>query len=242
MLEAGEALNDWKLWGLNLSSTPRIIDELDTGLTNTSYLIQSGQSVYRLRLNSPISQQLGIDRHLELTILTLLEPLGITPRLLFSGLDFSYSIFEYIEGQVCTTEDIKKPEYTRRLSHLITKYQTLGDDLPNRNYLDYLDSYIAQLDSNALSSGEWARLNRFQKRLNKTKGYWPSSRLCHHDLIASNIIDTGDNLYILDWEYAAKGCGDLDYLSLNTNSLPAPNGDCKELAYWLNTLWSRVQL
>ena len=43
--------------------------------------------------------------------------------------------------------------------------------------------------------------------------------LCHHDPLPANIIDAGGRLYMIDWEYAGRGCRGFDYAALSAECL-----------------------
>jgi thiamine kinase-like enzyme len=39
--------------------------------------------------------------------------------------------------------------------------------------------------------------------------------VCHHDPVRSNFVSRADRLYLLDWEYAARGFIAMDYAALS---------------------------
>lgn len=241
MLEVTEALNSWRSWNLGLTRAPVVTQSLSSGLTNRSFIIESGDTRLRLRINSPISIELGVNRETELAIHKALEPLNLAPRYLYADSNFHYSVFEYIGGEVWSRNNLQHLKNQQRVQALIEQYQSVQPDIIERNYLDYLNHYKKQLHPSALNQIDSLRLQKFEAQLLSVGGFWPEACLTHHDLIPENILENEGNLYILDWEYASIGCGKLDYLSAGMDVAKQPNLDCRELAYWLNVLWYRIQ-
>ncbi|MEQ9567548.1 MAG: phosphotransferase, partial [Pseudomonadales bacterium] len=57
--------------------------------------------------------------------------------------------------------------------------------------------------------------------------------LTHHDLIPENIIDDGQRLYIVDWEYAALGHPQLDWCCISGDKTQPVS----KVIDWINRLW-----
>ncbi|MEQ8955980.1 MAG: phosphotransferase, partial [Gammaproteobacteria bacterium] len=84
--------------------------------------------------------------------------------------------------------------------------------LPARNYLDYLQHYWKQLEGTPAATPELtAEWQHFVPELEAFQQSDWTPVLTHHDLIPENIIDDGQRLYIVDWEYAALGHPQLDW-------------------------------
>lgn len=231
-----DILSEYSKWNLGIDTKPEIQHQLKTGLTNTSYVITANQKSFKLRINAINSVNLGINRAREATILARIAPLKITPQHYFNEEHQRYSIFEYIDGKVWQASDLALTENKKRLLRIIHLYQTLSFSSPPRNYLKYLQHYQSQIPNDKLTNNEWQIFFQFMKLLEESTEQWPTPVLCHHDLIPSNIIERDNRLYILDWEYAALGWGELDYLSSGLHdNINHPLS--KQLHYWLNKLW-----
>ncbi|MCP4048527.1 MAG: phosphotransferase, partial [Gammaproteobacteria bacterium] len=42
----------------------------------------------------------------------------------------------------------------------------------------------------------------------------PLTGLCHHDPVVANFVGNSDRLYLIDWEYSARGLRVMDYAAL----------------------------
>jgi aminoglycoside phosphotransferase (APT) family kinase protein len=60
----------------------------------------------------------------------------------------------------------------------------------------------------------------------------------HHDLVPANVLDTGDRLVLIDWEYAAPGHPDIDRWSVDPWRVTEPF--VAEMMDWINGLWERL--
>ena len=236
---AEQCLQHWRQWSENLTREPVIQSMLKGGLTNCNWLVRSELGEWVLRVNHPRSSTLGINRANELRVLKTIANLNISPPLIYSDPNFRYQITAYIPGTVWNLRHLKSAENLDRIQSLIARYQQLPFSCEPRNYLTYLDNYRQQLSDQALTLTDWLRFDQCHQQLQALDGYWPEARLCHHDLVPGNIIETQDQLYLLDWEYAAPGCGELDYLAIGATESVDPLA--RELYFWLNRLWYLVQ-
>ena len=237
--EAEIILRNWRLWSKELSKPPAIVDMIKGGLTNCNWLLRSDVGDWVLRVNHPNSTALGIDRIQEQKILSRVATINLGPTVIYSDPELRYQITSFIPGTVWHVRHLKSTDNQRRLQSLIASYQQLEVPCEPRNYLDYFDNYRQQLSTQALELSEWQRYDSFYQQLVDMGGHWPKPQLCHHDLVPANIIETPDKLYLLDWEYAAPGCGELDYLAIGFDQPFSPLA--KEMNYWLNRLWYLVQ-
>lgn len=232
-------LEQYPSWNLGIRTQPKVLHSLTAGLTNTSYVIEADERKFKLRINAVNSVELGIDREREASILSCLGTLGVTPRQFYNAPEYLYSVFDFIDGKVWCAEDLALAHNKDRLAQTITKYQNLNFDGSARDYIQYLRNYEKQISIEKLEHNEWTRFQRFMQEMVDTRYSWPRPVICHHDLIADNIIESNGRLYILDWEYAALGWGELDFLSTGLHDR-VHHPLSEELNYWLNTLWFLV--
>jgi thiamine kinase len=241
--ELVQALSQRSRWPIEgeLQSPPT---EIKGGLTNRSYLLNINGHQYRLRLNTPAASSLGINRAREVVITKAVHQIGLSPALLFSGDNFSYSLFEYLPGRTWTAADFRNPSQRARLEPIVKQYQALKFDITPRDYIAYLDAYWQQIrDHDILSQEDTERYFEFQVQLEMRTKTWPKFVLSHHDLIPENIIESEAGLTILDWEYASLGHPKLDERHIELIACGAPQHApdiLDQLIHWLNTLWSAV--
>jgi len=233
------ALAAWKDWPLALSAAPSIKARSRAGRTNQSYRLDAPglEGDLWLRLHRPGADQLGIDRDREREITLRTAEVGIGRP--FWHWTVHYSIFPYLEARPWTPADFADADQRARLYPLIERLAGLALEEPRRCYSDYLLHYWRQLVSRSaigpLLRREW-------------DAFWPDLRafdqadwppvLVHHDLIPANVLDTGERLVVIDWEYASMGHADIDRWSLDPESVEDPF--VGEIVDWLDRLWEHL--
>jgi len=56
--------------------------------------------------------------------------------------------------------------------------------------------------------------------------------------VPANVLDRGDELILIDWEYAAMGHPGIDRWSVDPSAIDEPF--IAELMAWINRLWERL--
>ncbi|MDG1694374.1 MAG: phosphotransferase family protein [Porticoccaceae bacterium] len=189
---------------------PKVVKQLEGGLTNTSYLIEAGSERAVLRINNPVASQLGVNRQTEITILKKLDPLGLVPKVYFS--DSSILVSEYIEGFALDSAKTSDPSIKKQIENALQSLQSIDcNDLHVRNYNAYCQEYCSQINALCLNKSIQQKISQIAQVID-TQDWRPV--LCHHDLIPENIILGNKGLIIIDWEYALLGHPQFDYLRI----------------------------
>jgi thiamine kinase-like enzyme len=238
-----QALAQWPDWPLPLTAPPRVEAELKSGRTNQNYRLSApglGDDLL-LRLHRPDAERLGIDRERELLITQTTAEAGIgRPVWHWTG---SFSIFPFIPARPWRASDFSRPAQRDRLWPLIDALAELDIGTPRRRYSDYLQRYWQQLVAESRIDPPLAR---------EWSAFWPdllafdeadwTAGLVHHDLIPANLLDTGNRLVLIDWEYAAMGHPGIDRWTVDPDSI----GDSIDASFiaalmaWINRLWARL--
>lgn len=256
-------LDSWKHWNVEGGDYPTILRTLNGGLTNESVVVLCGSTKVIVRQNSFDSVKLGINRQHEALILDKVSAAGIGPKLLFSSegsylQSLNFSILEYVKGHPWQQEEFYKKKNLPKLKALIAKYQTLkfdatknshsAENLSPFNYAEHIQRYWDQLSKqnpNTIDRLSVDYLSFRQRLLQFQEKAW-APVLAHHDLTPENIIENGDGLMIIDWEYAGLGHSSFDTLFLDAFSIKDPTTPkdyledqdiVEEIIYWINTLW-----
>lgn len=234
-------LDSWRDWSLDLIAGPQVLKPVAGGRTNRNYRLTAPGLSYDLllRLNHPDPEQLGIDRDRERRILELTARAGIGRELIHWDPDRRFALFPYLEARTWTSADWANPKQRQRLWPLVERLGLIELNWPRRRYHGYVHHYWCQLEQSGLTDPRLRQAWRdFEPRLKDfDQADWPV-RLTHHDLIPANILDTGDSLCIIDWEYAAAGHPAIDIWSLNPEAVTEPF--IPELMAWINGLWERL--
>lgn len=230
-----QTLSDWSLWQVSLPGAPRLVRELEGGLTNSSFLVESGAHLGVVRVNAGDALRLGIDRQREFALLRLLQGCGFVPDVWFASSDVL--VTEFVEGRHWRGGDLYRAGRRQQVHQLIQRLQQVAMPSSARrfSYLDHCRGYLSQLagfpgaeEILALAAGidasDWQPV------------------ICHHDLVVENIIETERGLVLLDWEYAGWGHPAMDGVRLFDGDYPHRDAaSLHELQRAMDRLWQAVQ-
>ncbi len=203
------------------------IEPLVGGITNRNYRItEAGGRRLVVRLGEDIPEH-GVMRFNELAAARAAQAAGISPEVIFAGDGFLVSRF--IDGRTFTPVDVRESLNLDRIVELVRRCH---HDIPRhfqgpalffwvfqviRNYLNLLNArdsnpYDVTLDSLA-QKGE-----RLEQALGPVTIVFG-----HNDLLAANLIDDGQRLWLIDWDYAGFNSPLFDLANLASNNEFTPD-------------------
>lgn len=206
-LDLEQALQTYPHWTIDSPAPPSVIQHLDSGLSNDCYLLQVGRERCVLRINSKNSRVMGLDRVNEGVVLAHAAQAGMGPGVFYCSPKQGLLVTRYVTGKHWSQEEAQRQPNIERLS------QTLKQ-------VHYLPAVDKELVPAAVCERYWNAIKaqfviippRFQslrqtmdKVMQRAAIDYPNKVLCHNDLLLGNIIDTGERLVLIDWEYAAMG-------------------------------------
>jgi len=185
-----------------------VVTPLVGGITNQNYRVDIGGETFVLRIGGKGTHLLGIDRGRESTCTAIAAQVGVGAEVMHFLASEDVLVTRFIFGLSVTPETAAQPETLRRIVDSIKRYHT-GLAFPGtfspfetvRNYhklaLEYGVSFPDTLPQ------VFALMARIEQALAECGA--GQAKPCHNDLLASNFIDDGRAIRILDWEYAGMG-------------------------------------
>ena len=208
-----DPLHGWTDWGLPFQSL-RLLEKLHTGLTNQNYLIEADQRRCVLRINTPYSEALGIDRQREKLILEKASASGLAPDVLYCSPEHGVLITDFIDGQHWHASDLDDGNKLSLLTTAIKQIHNLDIETEKFDYQKHEQNYWQQLQDKAVFIPDELYRQR-DSVLGFIEQIPVTATICHHDLNPGNIIVQSDRIYFLDWEYAAPAWPALDFATLS---------------------------
>ncbi len=182
---------------------------LAQGITNENYKINLDGKQYVLRINSPDSNRLGIQRKEEVKVLNKISHLKLAPSHVFFSQEADFFLTRWIEGKIWKKADLEKEVNLNRLAQKLKQLHSQpSENLVPLDISSRLDLYRHMIRK------RHGKLPKIEQRLIPQVisllgaiGHSQTPCLCHNDLLSPNIITSNINnnetILFLDWEYAA---------------------------------------
>jgi thiamine kinase-like enzyme len=184
------------------------ISPLVGGITNQNYRVDSGDESFVLRIGGKGTHLLGIDRGREYTCTAIAAQLGVGAEVIHFLANEEALVTRFIVGEAISPITAAQPDILRRIVNAMRRYHA-GPDFPGlfspfatvRNYTTLALKYGVTFPDTL------PMVFALMEQIEEAIGPTTDPRPCHNDLLASNFLDDGQTIHILDWEYA--GMGDL---------------------------------
>lgn len=218
-----------KEWlGQYLSSNIINVSQLNQAITNVVFLItcaDKSQLIFKRLNKTALTQN---ERKNEVLVHERAFQHGLTGRVV--AVSERYCLQEYIQGKSLNGAEITDKNLSCLSTQLsrVHKLSPLG--ILNQNLTRVVLSYCAENNNNQFEQECFDRYLALAKRLDKAS---PLDCLCHSDLSFSNLVKNEKQaIYILDWEYAVRGCRAYDIgICCSINELNAQQSDLLIAAY-----------
>src|SRR6266851_2671801 len=185
---------------LTISVTP-----LTGGITNQNYRVDIGGETFVLRIGGKGTHLLGIDRGRERTCTAIAAQVGVGAEVIhfLASETEEVLITRFIVGTSISPETAAQPETLRRIIDSMHRYHS-GPTFPGtfspfetvRNY------HLLALEHSVSLPDTLPQVFALMTQIEQAIGPMNQPKPCQNDLLASNFIDDGQTIWILDWEYA----------------------------------------
>jgi thiamine kinase len=182
----------------DLVAGARVVGPLAGGPASRSFLVERGDDRWVLRVDTVAATALGLDRGGEAYVLGHVDAEGLGPRLEFLDADRGIQLVRCIPGRAWTVADLEAPGNVARLAALLRRVHAVDIAAQPLALRERVAHYAAL--AGTPRAGE--RALRIRELLERLPEHAPC--LCHNDVVCANVI-AGDRLYLVDWEYAARG-------------------------------------
>ncbi|HLJ33103.1 MAG TPA: choline kinase family protein [Ktedonobacteraceae bacterium] len=185
-----------------------VVSPLSGGITNQNYRVDSGNESFVLRIGGKGTHLLGIDRGREHTCTAIAAQLGVGAEVIHFLANEDVLVTRFIVGEAISPATAAQPDMLPRIVAAMHRYHA-GPAFPGtfspfatvRTYTTLALKYGVTLPDTL------PQVFALMEQIEKAIGPTADPRPCHNDLLASNFLDDGQTIRILDWEYA--GMGDL---------------------------------
>ncbi len=201
---------------------PIKIEPLSGGNTNQNFKVSDSKNVYVVRCCMEIPL-LGISRQNEKLCSTLAFQAGLAPELLlFQG---AFQVTPFIQGCTFNDEMVKQPDNLERIAKTLKQLHSFREIIGEPVYFSVFQT-INTYYSTANRLGVELPLDikelmlKVTQLADKMEPFYPT--LCHNDMVAANVIDDKEQLWIVDWEYGGIGNSLFDLAGICANCSLTP--------------------
>lgn len=189
-----------------LAGSPRSIEDLSGGLTNRNLKVTTPDGVYVARLNLSDSKLLDIDREAEAFNTRTAEQAGVGAPYVDFRPDLGMLVIGYIEGRTYVDADLRAPGVLERVAIAL---RTLHSGPRFQNDFDMFARQATYLktctDRGFKIPDGYADFGPDFLRIQGALSVKPVETVpCNNDLLAGNIVDDGDKLWLIDYEYSGN--------------------------------------
>jgi len=177
-----------------------VVSRLSDGPTNQSWLIERDGARYVLRLDLPEARRLGLDRAAEANAQAIAAAAGLTPGATHTDLSAGICLRPFEPGRAWQPGDLRQPRKLERLAGLLRTLHRLPANVPDFDPFAAMQRYAAQLGTAEARE----RVAAARPLLEQLRAEPVPRSLCHNDLVCENIVE-GEQLRLIDWEYAGMG-------------------------------------
>lgn len=193
---------------------------LEGGITNHNYLVTDGSLRYVVRLGDdiPVYQ---IKRFNEIAAATAAHAAGLSPKIIHH--EAGVLVMDYIDSEAFTAHNVKDPANLSRVVSLVKKCHTeVPVHLRGASVVFWvfhvLRDYVATLvDGNSRYVAQLPKLLETAQSLQDAAGPFDIV-FGHNDLLPANILNDGNRLWLIDWEYGGFNTPLFDLGGLASNS------------------------
>lgn len=194
------------------------VEPLAGGITNRNYVVYDRANRYVVRFCADRSL-LGIDRRNELACQRAAAEFGISPSVVHAEPPFVVS--QWVSGQTLSAEDVRDEARLLRIAHTLRQLHATWDRLRGellyfspfqtvRSYLNTARNLRASVPADM--DDLLADATELERRIEPFRPV-----LCHNDLLAANLIEDDQRMWLVDWEYAGMGHPLFDLAGLSGN-------------------------
>jgi thiamine kinase-like enzyme len=217
-MDSTDDIHARRIRSLPLWSGPILLRRLDGGITNRNYLVDDADAQFVARIGEELLV-LGIDRRNELQCHRAAEALSVAPPLVYG--ENGVLVSRYVPSRTLDPAGAKEPGFAPRLARVLRQlhkgWDGLIGDLHFFSPFQASRTYVAtSRQLGAVLPTDIDLMLDATRKLSHTIGpYVPA--LCHNDMLPANVLDDGERVWIVDWEYAGMGHPLFDLAGFSAN-------------------------
>ncbi len=185
---------------------PLDIQTMSGGITNENYRVNVDEQPYFVSIPGAGTEFLAVDRENKYYNSKVAAAIGVGPRVLHYLPDHHVMVLEFIQGDTMSPETMAAPGMPGRLARVLQKLHAGPRFLKDFNVFRLAEFYLSILDKQKwrIPDGVRHRMAVLRRMESAVSSPILTSVPCTNDLVAENIIDGGQNLRLIDFDYSGN--------------------------------------
>jgi thiamine kinase-like enzyme len=221
------------------------VDEIPGGLTNRAYRVRTDDGGdYVVRVPVGAGRLEGVDRDHERHNMGIAAAVGVAPSVVDGLPELGVLVVGFVPGRTLVADDLANPAVLARVTPQLRR---LHAGPPFRGWFDLAGvrgRYLRQAERHGvrLPSGFHELADRVAELETALRLQEEPGVACHNDLVAANLIDDGDRVWLVDFEYAATNVASADLGNLAACADLGPEGTAELVTFYYDAAPTPRQL
>jgi thiamine kinase len=224
------------------------VQALAKGLISETYRVVRDGVAYALKTASAHRADFGLDLAWEAQVLERAASSKLAPPLVYC--DPKHVVSRWVVGRPWSPQEVMSAANITKIAELLRRVHALSVPLPPRvmSPMSWIQVYGAALSRHTGGAFDGPLRTAAESRLQQLAELpAPAGVVCHSDLHAMNVIQVGETLILLDWEYAHVSDPLWDLAGWAANNDFVPETQRQLLMNYLGTAptplqWQRLRL
>ncbi len=190
----------------SLAGTPRTVTALPGGLTNQNFKVTTPDGVYVARVFSDGGELLGIDREHEYRNSVIAAAAGVGAPVIEYRPQERLLVLGFIEGRTLTNADVAEPVTLARIARVCARLHGAGRFAGDFDMFEVQAAYRATVSNLGLAIPDG--YDDLRPAVAAARGALAvraeGTVPCNNDLLAANLIDDGERIWLIDYEYSGN--------------------------------------
>jgi thiamine kinase-like enzyme len=190
----------------SLAGTPRVVTALPGGLTNQNFKVTTPDGVFVARFFSDGGELLGIDREQEYRNSVIAAAAGVGAPVIEYRPEDRVLVLGFVEGRTLTNADVAQPAVLARIARVCATLHGTGRFAADFDMFEVQAAYRSTVSrlGLAIPAGYDELLPAFTAARGALAVRAEGTVPCNNDLLAANLIDDGEKIWLIDYEYSGN--------------------------------------
>jgi thiamine kinase-like enzyme len=185
---------------------PLDIQAMSGGITNENYRVNIDDQSYFVSIPGASTEFLAVDRDNKYHNTLAAAAVGVGPQVLHHLPDHHVMVLEFIQGDTMSPETMAAPGMPGRLARVLQKLHAGSRFLKDFNVFRLAEFYLEILAKHQwrIPDGIRHRMAVLHRMESAVSSPQIASVPCTNDLVAENIIEDGQTLRLIDFDYSGN--------------------------------------